>query len=262
MQLACDGPEAGEGMDANPDITILLPTRNEAECIGKILAATAAELERHRLSYEILVLDDESEDGTQKIAQSAASKNAKIALVRRQPPHAFGYAIRDGIRRARGRLTVVMMADLSDDPAFIAPMWKKFNEGYQVIVGSRFVPGARIRDYSALKMVANRLFNLAVKFCLLAPTNDMSNNFKAFDTSLAKRLPLTSKGFEVGAEIAIRMHLEGARLAEMPVCWSDRSAGKAKFRLSHSFLNYFLLFVKMVGAAYLEGAIIRVLVKK
>ncbi|MCX6772973.1 MAG: glycosyltransferase family 2 protein [Candidatus Micrarchaeota archaeon] len=236
------------------DLSIIIPTKNEAECIGKTLRAITEQLKRDALSYEILVVDDTSTDGTQDVVQKFYSHDKSVHLVRHGAPHAFGYSVRDGVKMARGKMLVIMMADLSDDPKYLKTMWKKFNEGYDVVAGSRFLRGSHIDSYSAPKLISNRLFNLAVQVSLLFPRiSDSSNNFKAFSAAKAKGVALESAGFEVGAELFLRMLIAGAKVAEIPVSWTDRTGGAAKFRLSGAVLKYFGLFVSMFKLKYFGG---------
>src|SRR3989344_1120592 len=138
-----------------PDISIIIPTKNESGCIGDTLRAVSQQLKRDRLSYEILVVDDASDDGTQEKAFAESRRDRGIRLIRHPAPHAFGYSLRDGVKLAKGKMLVVMMADLSDDPKYLKQMWRKMNEGsatvqqlgrrrtksggYDVIGGSRFL---------------------------------------------------------------------------------------------------------------------------
>ena len=238
-----------------PDISIIIPTKNESGCIGDTLRAVSQQLKRDRLSYEILVVDDASDDGTQEKALAESRRDRGIRLIRHPAPHAFGYSLRDGVKLAKGKMLVVMMADLSDDPKYLKQMWRKMNEGADVVAGSRFLPGSRLSSYSAAKLLSNRLFNLAVQVFLLSPNvSDSSNNFKAFRASAAKKVPLESAGFEAGAELFLRMLISGARTAELPVSWADRTIGKANFRLKGAVLKYFGLFVRMMKLKYLGGA--------
>jgi len=146
---------------------------------------------------------------------------------------------------------VLMMADLSDDPVFISKMWEEFGKGYDVVGGSRFMKNSVLHNYPFLKMVSNRLFNLAVTTCLLPGITDSSNNFKAFRTSKARAVPLNSRGFEVGAELMLRIALTGGKICEIPVSWKDRESGTAKFSLSRVFLNYLRLFIEMLAVGFL-----------
>lgn len=237
-----------------PDVTIIIPTWNEAECIGQTLRAVSEQLKRDSLSYEILVVDDDSTDGTQGEVQKFYAHDKSVHLVRHPAPHSFGNSVRDGVKMARGKMLVIMMADLSDDPKYLKPMWDRLNQGYGIVAGSRFLPGSRITSYAPAKLISNRLFNLAVQVFLLFPrVSDSSNNFKAYRASMAKNTPITSAGFEAGAELFLRMLIGGAKFSELPVSWADRAGGTAKFRLSGAVFKYFRLFLSMFRLKYLGG---------
>lgn len=231
-------------------LSILIPTWNESECVKNTLKKISTQLEKDELSYEILVVDDNSDDGTREIVCKLSESNPRIKLIDHQPPRSFGHSLKYGIQLAKGDLSVIAMADLSDDPKFIKEMWKKYKEGYGVIVGSRFLKGSKIHDYPLLKLISNRLFNFAVMICFLTGIKDTSNNFKAFDTRKAKKIHLDSKGFEVGAELMLRMLINKEKICEIPVSWTDRTRGTAKFKLHNTFIKYFLLFLKMLKLAY------------
>ncbi len=84
------------------EMTIIVPTRNEAECVEKTLGKIAQVCEKARIDYEMLVMDDGSKDGTKDIVAGIAAKNGNVRLVNRSEPYGFGYSIRDGIRMASG----------------------------------------------------------------------------------------------------------------------------------------------------------------
>ena len=233
-----------------PQISVIIPTWNEGENIETTLRKVSSQLEQDKLSYEILVMDDDSKDGTQEIVQKLSNLNLAIKLIKHPPPRSFGYSVRDGIQLAKGELSVILMADLSDDPKFIKEMWSKYKEGYDVIVGSRFLKGSKNYNYPFLKMLCNRMFNIAITVGLFTGIRDTSNNFKAFSTYKAKQISLTSKGFEVAAELMLKMLIKKNRICEIPVTWTDRTAGKAKFKLYKTFINYFLLFLRTLKSAY------------
>ncbi len=235
------------------DLTVVIPTWNEAGNIGKALEQASAVLEKAGISYEILVMDDASGDGTDKIVNQFAQRNPNVRFVAHPPPAGFGYSIRDGIRMANGGAVVIMMADLSDDPAFLPDMLARIKEGCDVVVGSRFLPGSKIYGYRPLKMLSNRLFNLSVQACFLTGINDTSNAFKMFRTALVRDLPISSRGFTVSAEMMLRMKIAGFSVCQVPVSWTDRTEGTAKFRLRNTFYNYFLLLLGMAKLAYIDG---------
>jgi dolichol-phosphate mannosyltransferase len=235
------------------EMSIIVPTRNEAECVEKTLGKIADVLEKGGDGYEILVMDDGSKDGTKEKVGAFAAKNGNVRLVNRVEPFGFGYSIRDGIRMASGKYAVIMMADLSDDPALLPRIKEGMDAGCDAVVCSRFMEGSEIRRYPFLKMVSNRLFNWTVGIAFNLGTGDASNAYKAFRVEKAKELPVESRGFQVSAEMLIRMKLAGAKICEIPASWEDRSAGEAKFKLGNTFISYFMLFLKMFKLAYLGG---------
>lgn len=144
------------------EMSIIVPTRNEAECIEKTLGKICEALEKGGIGYEILVMDDNSRDGTKEKVAELAKRNPRIRLVNRGEPYGFGYSIKDGLRMAKGKYSVVMMADLSDDPELLPKIKEKMDLGCDAVVCSRFMKGSEVRRYPFLKMVSNRLFNWTV----------------------------------------------------------------------------------------------------
>ncbi|MFA5412038.1 MAG: glycosyltransferase family 2 protein [Candidatus Micrarchaeia archaeon] len=243
------------------EMTIIVPTRNEAECVEGTLGKIVKVCKKARMDYEILVMDDGSKDGTKDIVAGMGKKNGNVRLVNRKEPFGFGYSIRDGIRMASGKYAAIMMADLSDDPELLPKIKEKMDgadggmpgAGCDVVVCSRFMKGSEVRRYPFLKMASNRLFNWTVGIAFNLGTGDASNAYKCFRVEKAKTLPVESRGFQVSAEILIRMKLAGAKICEIPASWEDRSAGEAKFKLGNTFISYFMLFLKMFKLAYLGG---------
>ncbi len=234
------------------DISVILPTRNEAGGIAQCIDKISDILEKRNLSYELLIMDDESTDGTKDIVSKLSEANPNIRLVNRSPPYGFGYSIRDGIRMANGKMSAIMMADLSDDPVFLSSMREKIDGGCDCVNGSRFLKGSKIIGYSPLKYLSNRMFNIAVMVGFLTGVTDTSNNFKSFRTEKAKEIRLDSRGFEVGAELMLRMLVNNMKICEVPVTWEDRTSGTAKFRLRNNFIKYFLLFLRMLKYSYFD----------
>jgi len=235
------------------DLTVVIPTWNEAANIGKALGQATAALEKAGVSYEILVMDDASKDGTDRVVNDFAKNKPSVRFIAHPPPAGFGYSIRDGIKMAKGDSVVVMMADLSDDPQCLPEMLARIRGGCDVVVGSRFLPGSKIYGYKPLKYLSNRLFNLSVQACFLTGINDTSNAFKMFRTAMVRDLPIDSRSFTVSAEMMLRMKIAGHRICQVPVSWTDRTEGMAKFRLRNTFYNYFLLLLRMVKLAYIDG---------
>lgn len=231
-------------------ISIIIPTRDEAANIKTALDKTAAAMKAAKLEYEILVMDDGSKDSTIDIVKKAAATNKSIVPVQRAAPYGFGISICDGIKRAKGDACVVLMADLSDDPALIPIMKQKMDQGADMVIGSRFLSGAKISGYPFAKMASNRAFNLAIQVGLLTGVKDSSNAFKMFRTGIARSLTLNSQGFEISAEITAKFIIRKAKIVEIPANWAEREGGEAKFKLGKESSRYFRLYLDIIKSAY------------
>jgi len=234
-------------------VSILIPTRNEFANIEKALESVSEAMKRDGIEYEVLVIDDGSNDGTVEKTQRVAAANQNIRLIQRKPPYGFGNSIRDGIALAKGDACVVLMADLSDDPELIAQMKKEMDSGADMVIGSRFVNGAKISGYPFAKMASNRAFNLAIQVGLLSGVTDSSNAFKMFRTEIAREIALESKGFEISAELTAKFIIRKAKIKEIPASWKDREGGEAKFKLGKESGRYFGLYLNILKKAYLGG---------
>jgi len=231
-------------------ISIIIPTRNEAGCIRRTLQEIARALAGSGEEYDIIVMDDASADLTVAEVSAESNVNPHVRLVQRAPPHGFGIAIREGIGLAKGDACVIVMGDLSDDLDRIPEMKRALDAGADLVIGSRFVKGGHVEGYPWAKMVSNRLFSAAMGIGLLHPISDASNAFRMFRPREALALGLESHGFEISGEITGRYIANGARIREVPVSWSDRTAGKAKFNLGKEAPKYFALYLKIVRLRY------------
>ncbi len=234
------------GIPIKKTVSIILPTRNEAGSIRKTLDALLSEFSSSQYSPEIIIADDASKDGTKEIMDEYASKfPGKIIALHRSPPYGFGFSIAQGIQKASGFATVVMMADLSDKPKDALAMAKKIDEGFEVVFSTRFAKGGKANDYPFEKYLANRSFNNVLRLLFFIPFSDTSNAFKAYNTNFAKSLPLNSKGFEITVELPMLAVMKGARACEVPVSWGNREAGVPKWNIVNAFIRYSIKLIEL-----------------
>lgn len=221
----------------------MLPAHNEAENLGSALAALipALEADAATADYEILVVDDCSSDGTRAVANEAAARSPRIRVLQRDGEAGFGDAVKDGLRAAQGEAVVPFMSDLSDNPREIPRMRAKLDEGFDVVHGSRFVPGGHAQAYPRGKMAANRVFNFAVRLLFGVPYRDVSNAFKMYRREVIEAVGvdrLESRHFDLTIELPLKAHILGFRSAEVPATWTGRARGEAKFRVGRMGHRY------------------------
>jgi len=228
-------------------VSIVIPANNEEENIKKTIGEVLKLFSKKRLRGEIIAVDDRSTDSTGKVLDSISKKNRLVKVVHRTGGGGveIGYAIRDGINAAKCDVVVVIMADLSDNPNDIVKMVKKIDEGYDVVCGSRFLEGSEVVGYPPLKLISNRLYNFMFSFLFGVKSNDFSNAFKAYRRSIFKKIHLESGGFESNAELGLKAHFLGYKIADMPVKWIKRKGGKSKMgSFSFSFKSIFIQIPK------------------
>lgn len=224
--------------------SVVIPARDEAEGLRSVLTSTAEVLKENGVPFELLVVDDHSNDNTARVAQGAAAQCRRVRCVPNESDPGIGNAIEHGIRQASGEIVAIMMGDGSDDPADLLRYYWVVASGVDCVFGSRFVSGAQIEGYPPVKLVLNRLGNWMVALAFGHRYRDFTNAFKAYRMSVLRYvLPLQSRGFDVTLEIPIRALTLGATFEVIPISWRERSAGTSKMK---TFLDSWRYLRRMV----------------
>jgi dolichol-phosphate mannosyltransferase len=212
-------------------VLVVLPTYNESENIEKVLHA----VRRARSDAAILVVDDSSPDGTAEIAKGATAELGDIEVLLRPGKAGLGTAYREGFRWgiAQGyEICVEMDSDLSHDPAVLGELLAPIENGEaDVVVGSRYIPGGSIPNWSVGRRLLSRLGNIYAKVMLGLSVEDSTAGYRAYAVSVLNAIDLDrvradSYGFQV--EMTYRAQQSGARIVEVPIHFTDRVAGTSK----------------------------------
>jgi dolichyl-phosphate beta-glucosyltransferase len=207
---------------APPALSVVVPAYNEAARIGPTLERICGHL--GGAAFELWVVDDGSGDGTAAVVEAAARAHPQIRLLRCEPNHGKGYAVRRGVEASAGARVLVTDADLSTPIEELARLEAALDAGADVAIGSRAVPGARIERRQPLhRVLMGRVFNLVLRWTLMPLFRDTQCGFKLFRGDAAHDLfaRLTLDGFAFDVEalyLALRL---GYRVAEVPVIWRD-----------------------------------------
>lgn len=232
------------GNTNNVGISIIVPTFNEGFNIREVLTDVITNLNHLNKDWEIIVVDD-STDSTYDILAEIASMEPNVNVIHRHTERGFGSAIRTGLMRSKGNVVMVIMGDGSDDPKFINEFLDKIDEGYDIVIGSRFMKNSRVTDYPFAKCLANRSFNILAKLIFNLKTNDLSTSFKAYRRCVIESIQTSSDGFEISPEITLKAIRHGFKYSQIPVTWTGRKFGQAKFRVTASALSYFRLVMRL-----------------
>ncbi len=215
---------------------LILPTFNEAENIEAIISAAAGTLTAaSRDGFRILIVDDGSPDGTGLIADRLASERGEVEVLHRTTREGLGPAYIAGFSHAlscgAGYL-MEMDSDFSHDPADLARLLGAVRDGgTDVALGSRYVPGGAIEDWSASRRVISRGGSLYARAILGLPVNDLTGGFKAFRAEVLEAIDLPSirsRGYAFQIELTYRAIQRGFKVVELPIVFRDRVAGSSK----------------------------------
>jgi len=208
------------------NISIILPTFNESENIVIILDRIRKALKGQ--SSQIIVVDDNSPDETWKIAQQYAKKYANIQVIRRLNQKGLSSAILEGFGSSNSKWMVVMDADLQHDEKILPSFIKAFDEGFDIVIGSRKTAGGRIGQWSPLRKTISWI---ATKLALLIIKNNVSDPMSGFfgirkeifENSINKINP---RGFKLLLELLA--HNPNSRIREIGFTFNQRQYGKSK----------------------------------
>lgn len=207
------------------NISIIVPTYNEAESLPVLAARLFNALRAAGLEAELVVVDDSSPDGTGDIAEKLAQQYP-LQVLHRPPKSGLASAVWDGMEKARGGLLVVMDADLSHPPEVVPLLIQAVVEGgADLAVGSRYVPGGGVENWPWLRRFASWFANqLARPF---VPMRDATSGFFALKREVVQGVALDPIGFKIGLEVMAKGRYR--TFQEVPYTFTDRRFGESKF---------------------------------
>lgn len=226
-------------MNHTLSLSVVIPAHNEEGNIAATVAGLRRVLVREAIPYELVLVDDNSTDGTAEVLAGLAGCDPHVVVVRREPPRGFGRAVRAGLGEAGGDVIVLCMADQSDDPEDVAAYYCKIEEGYDCVYGSRFIRGSTCSNYPRVKLIANRLVNHMLQILFWTRFNDLTNSFKAYRSYVIKDIwPLRACHFNVTIELSLNALIRGYAIAQVPISWQGRTWGSSNLNLSEMGRRY------------------------
>jgi dolichol-phosphate mannosyltransferase len=213
-----------------PDVWVILPTYNEAENLERIVGRV---LEQLPASRRVLIVDDNSPDGTGEIADRLAGSDGSIAVLHRERKEGLGPAYLAGFRVALdggAERIIEMDADFSHDPAFL-PKLIEATEDADLVIGSRYVPGGGITDWGPMRRFISRGGSAYARVALGLPIRDLTGGFKCFRRVVLETINLDTieaRGYAFQVETTYRAIKSGFRVVEVPITFRDRTDGTSK----------------------------------
>ncbi len=215
--------------------TVCLPTYNERENLERMIEALGGVL---RDGDRVLVIDDGSPDGTGEIADRLAAQHPFVDVLHRERKEGLGRAYVAGFRRVLGtdaELVLEMDCDFSHDPADVPRLIAAAEEGADLVLGSRYVPGGGTRNWGLVRKAISKGGSLYTALFLHMGVRDPTGGFKCFRREVLERLDLdaiTPRGYAFQIETTYRAKRLGFRVVEVPITFVDREAGVSKMSRS------------------------------
>ena len=231
---------------------IFIPTYNEAPNLERLVGV----IRRVSPLSTILVVDDQSPDGTGDIADRLAAADPSVRVLHRPPPRGRGVAGRDGYLEALrlgADVVLEMDADFSHDPRLLPRFWDEISRGADVVLGSRFVAGGSDHDRGTTRRAITWLANGYIRAVLGVPVGDCNSGYRCFRREVLEAIPveaLVSTGPSIVQEVLFQVHRAGARIVEIPLAFVDRKDGDSQLGLRLLLDGYFMILKLKFGALF------------
>jgi glycosyltransferase involved in cell wall biosynthesis len=229
-------------MPSAPTYSIVTPAHNEAGNIEKFLLRIINMIRANNLSAEIIAIDDVSSDQTGKIMDKMADKFPLLRIIHRSSHNGPGNAERAGFAVAKGKWIITLDSDLSHRPEEIPDFISAAAKGYDMVIGSRFVPGGNM-DGPVFRLLLSQSCAFAAKIITGYPLHDASSGFRIMRTLALKSLNLQSPWFEIHTEIPIKFFLHGFKVGEIPIRYQRRGEGQSKLTIFQSVPKYLKIMI-------------------
>ncbi|HEY7625193.1 MAG TPA: polyprenol monophosphomannose synthase [Candidatus Limnocylindria bacterium] len=203
-------------------ISVIVPTYNEADSLPQLVERLASAMAGH--TWELVVVDDGSPDGTAAVADRLSARHP-VWVVRRAGKAGLASAVIAGFKESRGDVLVVMDADLSHPPEVVPALVKGLEDGADLAVGSRYVPGGGTMDWPLRRRIVSRV--ACYMGNALVPVRDATSGFFAVRRAAIDGVRLNAIGFKIGLEVIARAKTK--KIVEIPYTFRDRELGASKF---------------------------------
>ena len=226
--------------------SIIIPAYNESLNIRETVTRVAERLRAETIPFEVVVVNDHSTDDTPLAVEEIRRQFPEVRLVDNTSPGGLGRAIRCGLANYTGDIVAIVMADLSDSPEDIVRCYRKIEEGYDCVFGSRFMRGSKVSQYPPIKLVVNRIGNYVIRLLFLTRYNDLTNAFKVYRRHVIDSIsPLHASHFNITIEMSLSALIRRYRIAMIPISWSGRTAGVSNLKLRAMGRRYVATMLKI-----------------
>ncbi len=234
---ATDGTTGHQSM-----VSIVVPTYKEAQGLPMLVEQTFAALDQAGIPGEMIIVDDNSPDGTGDVAEDLAH-HYSVQVVHRPGKMGLASAVMDGFKTAKGDILGVMDADLSHPPSALPQMIAAITQrGADLAVASRYVRGGGVENWPFRRLAISSFANVLARLC--TPIHDATSGYFLIRRQALAGVRLEPIGFKIGLEVMVKAHYR--TYEEVPYIFTDRRFGQSKFS-SREVLNYLRHLAVLIG---------------
>jgi len=229
-------------------VSFVIPFHNEEKNCIRMVERVVDFGRKNKLNFEVVPVDDRSSDQTAKKLVDLSKKYRNVRPIFRKDDgeekgNTMGRALMVGTKKATGSIVIWTMGDMADDTKTYADIIKKINAGYDMVFGSRYMPGGSRGNLDRLKAFLSSWGTRLSKILFGVPVHDITNAFRGFRKEVFDRIKLDSPGFGISPEFAIKTYLAGYRLGEVPTVYTNRVEGVSNFKLYNMTKSYLKLYI-------------------
>ncbi len=229
------------------ELSLVVPTYNERERLAELVWEVSSVFAGHGIGGELVVVDDNSPDGTGAVADQLAAR-FPMQVVHREGKLGLGSAVVAGFARARGRVLGVMDADLSHPPSALPAMLAALRTlDVDAVVGSRYIPGGASKNWPRRRLAMSRFACLLAR--PLTPVRDATSGLFLVRRAAVEGVATSATGFKIFLELLVRSRIQS--IAEVPYVFADRAAGESKMTVREA-LGYFVQLRDLYRLRFVE----------
>lgn len=227
-------------------LSIVIPSYNEALNLPQTVRAFYDELKQNAIEHDILVVNDNSTDNTEKVLLDLQNEIPTLHSIFNHPPNnGFGYAVRKGLENFEGDCVAVVMADLSDDPKDLVRFYNTMVEKkVDCVFGDRFTRQSVVIGYPKKKLYLNRFVNRMIAIVFRMKYKDCTNAFKLYSKQTIDCIkPFLSPHFNLTVELPLKAIVRGCSYEVVPNSWRNRKYGTSNLKIREMGSRYFFIIL-------------------
>ncbi|RDE17841.1 MAG: hypothetical protein C4K49_00880 [Candidatus Thorarchaeota archaeon] len=226
---------------------ILIPAFNESANLPRIEEQLIPQLQRDRVEFEVLVVDDGSTDDTGSKADELARRRKDVRVIHHERNMGLGAALRTGYSHASHQWVVSIDCDLSYSPDQVRRLVERVSPEVDAVFGSPYMRGGQVLGVGQMRVIPSKGVNVLYSLIMRRNLSCWTGMFRAVRTSAVQSIRITQDGFDGVAEIAVKLARKGFQIVEVPAVLGRRTAGESKAHLGREFRRHLVQLEKLIA---------------